>query len=83
MSRGALLDCNLLKPVILHLIVDIVAGGGSVTAQLLEADMNIMSPAQCEDTWGVSHREDIHICIVDENNDQGSCNVIFCLHMSF
>ena len=46
-----------------------------MTAQLQEADMNIMSPAQCEATWGVSHREDIHICVVDENNQQGSCNV--------
>ena len=52
------------------------AGGGSVTDQLNEADMDIMGNAECAAVWGDSFRADVHICIIDTpDNAQGSCNV--------
>ena len=46
-----------------------------MTAQLNEADMDIMGDGACAAIWGNSFRADVHICITSENNDKGSCNV--------
>lgn len=52
-----------------------VAGGGSVTAQMNEADMDIMGSAECAAIWGSEYRADVHICITSEDETRGSCNV--------
>ena len=51
------------------------AGGGSVTTQLNEADMEIMGNAECAAIWGNEFRADVHICITSPDQDKGSCNV--------
>ena len=56
------------------------AGGGSVTTQLMEADMDIMGNGACAAVWGTSFRADVHICITSENQDKGSCNVSDAIH---
>ena len=52
-----------------------LAGGGSVTTQLNEADMEIMGDGACAAIWGSSFRADVHICITSPGQDKGSCNV--------
>ena len=59
----------------LHIIFIWLAGGGSVTTQLNEADMEIMGNAECAAVWGNEFRADVHICITSQGQDKGSCNV--------
>ena len=59
----------------IHVNCSSTAGGGSVTTQLNEADMEIMGDGACAAIWGSSFRADVHICITSPGEDKGSCNV--------
>ena len=55
-------------------------GGGAMTSQLMEADMDIMGNDACEAVLETNFRADVHICVTSENQDKGSCNVSGRIH---